>query len=140
MSAQSRAYARLLHYQLFRSNIQIGGGCGGGSTCSINVSSTKDGGGRSLISGNEIAVGDAAPVKLKHLKHAKEALPSAGGQHGIYVSSGIDISIDAAETPGPPVTGAMLSEMARSAVRSTRRPVMIETIRCWPVERQPTGL
>jgi hypothetical protein len=64
---------------------------------------------------------------LKHLRlHVKEALLSPGGQHGILASPGIDISIDATDTPAPPITGAMLIEMAISAVRSARRAVIIE--------------
>jgi hypothetical protein len=127
MSARSRAYARAPHYQLFRKNTQIGGGCVGGITYSTNVSSTKGNGGQLPISGNNIAVGNKALAKLKHLRlHVKEALLSPGGQHGIFASSGIDISIDVVDTPAPPVIGAMPIEMAIRAVRSARRPIIIE--------------
>ena len=128
MSARSRA---LMHSgrttSFFRNNVQIGGGCAGGVTCPTNVSFTMGTNGRLPIVGNKIAIGNKAAAKFKHFRsQVKEALLSPGGQHGILASPGIDISIDVADTPAPPITGATLIEMAISAVRSARKPVIIE--------------
>jgi hypothetical protein len=108
----------------------MGGGCVGGLTCPYNVSSAKDGGGRSTISGSEIAVGNKAPARLKHLTpHAKEALLSSGGQHGMSALSSVDASIDVVGTAAPPATGAMPSDTAIKAARNARMQVMIVNYR-----------
>jgi hypothetical protein len=127
MAAITRAYARGPYYQLFRKDIQIGGGWEGGVTCPTNVSFTVGNKGRLPITSNKIVVGNKAAAKFKHLRsHVKEALLSPSGQHGIFALYGIDISIDVVDMPAPPVTGAMLIETAISAARSARRPVIIE--------------
>jgi hypothetical protein len=115
-------YGRGPHYQFFRKDIQIGGGCVGGVTCPTNVSFTMGSKGRLSISGNKTAVGNKAAANIKHLRsHVEEALLSPGGQQGIFALSGIDISIDVVGTPAPPVTGTMLIEMAMSTDKSARR-------------------
>src|SRR5262249_1123705 len=73
------------------------------------------------MSGNETETGNKALAKLKHFTpQVKDALLSSGGQHGMSVLSGVDISAGIVDTPTPPDTGAMPIEMAIRAVSNER--------------------
>ena len=84
------------------------------------------------MSGNEIAVGNKAPWKLKHLNaQVKEALLSSEGQQGMSLLSDIDMLIGHMETPAPPVTGETTSEMPMRTAKKVRVPIVTRTIgRC----------
>jgi len=73
------------------------------------------------MSGNETETGNKAPAKLKHFTpQVKDALLSSGGQHGMSVLSGVDISAGIVDTIASPDTGAMPIEMPIRAARSER--------------------